>query len=59
MAAYLSKEWTEASLAEIGFKLGKRTHATVLHSIALIKEQLEYDPLIRQQVAQLETALRH
>ena len=59
VAAYMCKELTESSLTEIGFKLGKRTHATVLHSIALIKEKLEFDAVLRQQIAQLESALMH
>ena len=59
VAAYLAKELTENSLNEIGFKLGKRTHATVLHSIDLIKTKMEFDPVLRQQISQMEAALRH
>ena len=58
VALYLSKELTECSLSEIGLKMGKRTHATVLHSIAIVKEQLEYDPAMRQRLAQLQEKLR-
>ena len=57
VAFYLSKELTECSLNEIGFKMGKRTHATVLHSVAIIKSQLEVDPVLRQHIAQIETAM--
>ena len=59
VAAYLSKELTESSLAEIGFKLGKGTHATVLHSIEIIKQKIEFDPVLRQQIAQLEAVVLH
>ena len=59
LAIYLTKELTDSSLTEIGFKMGRRTHATVLHSLALIKEQLEFDPVLRQTVSQIESALRH
>ncbi|MBO4250184.1 MAG: chromosomal replication initiator protein DnaA [Paludibacteraceae bacterium] len=59
VAAYLCKEITDSSLNEIGFKLGKRTHATVLHSAALIKEKLEFDPVLRQQIAQIQSNLMH
>ena len=59
LAIYLTKELTESSLTEIGFKMGKRTHATVLHSIALVKEKLEFDPVLRQTVSQIESALRY
>ena len=59
VALYLCKEMTNSSLTEIGFKMGHRTHATVLHSIALVKDQLEYDPVLRQHVAQLEATIQH
>jgi chromosomal replication initiator protein len=59
MAIYLTKELTDCSLTEIGFKIGRRTHATVLHSLTTIKDQLEYDPALRQTVAQLESQLRN
>ena len=59
VAAYLSKELTESSLTEIGFKLGKRTHATVLHSIETIRNQMEFDASLRQQIAQIEAAVMH
>ncbi|MBR6167920.1 MAG: chromosomal replication initiator protein DnaA [Paludibacteraceae bacterium] len=58
VAFYLSKELTSSSLTEIGFKMGKRTHATVLHSIALVKSQLEFDPVLRQHIAQIESAIQ-
>ena len=57
VALYLSKVLTNCSLNEIGFKMGRRTHATVLHSISLVKTQLEFDPVLRQRVAQLQAAL--
>ena len=59
IAAYLCKELTDSSLTEIGFKMGKRTHATMLHSVALIKNQTEFDPALRQQLSQIESALRY
>lgn len=57
VAAFLCKELTDSSLNEIGFKLGRRTHATMLHSIAIINEQLEFDAVLRQRIAQLEAKL--
>ena len=59
IAAYLSKQLTESSLAEIGVRMGRRTHATVLHSIAYVKDQMEFDPVMRQRIAQLQSALQH
>ena len=57
VAFYLCKKLTNSSLTEIGFKMGKRTHATVLHSVSLINERIEFDPVLRQHIAQLESAL--
>ena len=59
VAAYLSKKLTDSSLTEIGFRLGRRTHATVLHSVAYVNAQLEEDPVLRQHLAQLKSALHH
>ena len=59
LAIYLTKQLTDCSLTEIGFKMGRRTHATVLHSISMIKDQLEFDPALRQTVSKLEAELRH
>ena len=59
VAAYLCKEMTHSSLTEIGFKMGRRTHATMLHSVAIVKNQLEFDPALRQHIAQLEAALKY
>ena len=57
VALYLSKKLTDSSLTEIGFKMGRRTHATVLHSIALINEQIEFDPVLRQHLSQIQSVL--
>ena len=59
IATYLCKQLTNASLTEIGFKMGRRTHATVLHSVQLIKDQMEFDPVLRQHLNQIENALTH
>ena len=59
VAAYLCKELTDSSLSEIGMRMGRRTHATILHSIAHVKQLLEFDPIMRQRVAQLQSALQH
>ena len=59
VATYLSKQLTGSSLSEIGFKMGRRTHATVLHSVQIIKEQLEFDPVLRQHLHQLEASIMH
>ena len=58
MVIYLSKQMTDSSLSEIGFRIGRRTHATVLHSISLMRDQLEYDPVLRQQVIQITSQIQ-
>jgi len=57
VAVYLCKKLTNSSLTEIGFKMGRRTHATILHSLSLVNEQLEFDPVLRQHIAQVQSAL--
>ena len=57
IAIYLCKQLTNCSLNEIGQRMGHRSHATVLHSVSLIKEQIEFDAVLRQQVSQLEKSL--
>ena len=58
IAIYLSKELTDHSLNEIGSYMGKRTHATVLHSVNTIKDQMSYDPVLRQSIMQIKAQLQ-
>ena len=59
VAAYLSKQLTDSSLSQIGYRLGRRTHATILHSVTYIRDLMEEDPVLRQNIAQLQSALHH
>lgn len=59
VAVYLCKQLTQSSLSEIGYQMGRRTHATILHSIAYVRDQLEFDPVMRQHIKQLQSALTH
>lgn len=43
LAMYFSKKYTNASLAHIGSKIGKRNHATVLHACRQVKNLSETD----------------
>jgi len=58
IAIYLSKQLTRSSLTEIGFQMGRRTHATILHSVRYINEQLDMDPVLRQRISQLTAAIK-
>lgn len=55
---YLAKELTDSSLSEIGLYMGKRSHATVLHSANLVREQLSLDPVMRQHIQQIRSSLQ-
>jgi chromosomal replication initiator protein len=59
IAAYLSKQLTDSSLTEIGFRMGRRTHATVLHSVTYIRNLMEEDAALRQQIARIQADLQH
>ena len=59
IAVYLCKQLTDRSLSEIGYRMGRRTHATVLHSIAYVRDMMEEDAVLRQHIAQLQSALHH
>ena len=55
---YLAKNLTDKSLSEIGNAIGGRSHATVLHSINLMRDQLDLDPVLRHRVSQMKASLR-
>lgn len=55
---YLSKSYTEMSLAQIGSLIGKKNHATVLHACKIVKEQMEVDKAFREEIAEIEKKLK-
>ena len=57
MAIYLCKEYTSHSLAEIGSRLGNRSHSTILHSINMMRNLIDIDPVARHQVKQIQAIL--
>lgn len=57
IAMYLSKELTDHSLNEIGHYMGHRSHATVLHAARMLKDQLELDAVLRQNVSQIRATI--
>lgn len=58
VAMYLSKSYTEMSLAQIGSLIGKKNHATVLHACRTVREQMEVDKIFREEVAEIEKKLK-
>lgn len=54
IAMYLSKNLTSESLPKIGAGFGGKNHATVIHSVKLIKELMNSDQQTLQEVKTLE-----
>jgi chromosomal replication initiator protein len=50
VAMYLIKQTLDTSLVRIGELFGGRDHSTVIHSIKKVEDQMERDPVFRQQV---------
>jgi len=57
IAMFLSRQMTEASLAEIGEAFGGRDHGTVLHACQLVKDRMEVESNVRHVVSNLERQL--
>lgn len=57
LAMYLTRKFTEHSLAEIG-GLYNRDHSTVLHSIKAITQQISHNTSVREQVSFCENTLK-
>ncbi len=57
VAMYFAKKLTDKSLAEIGLNMGNRNHATVLHAIKMVNDQMSYDTVFRSTVRQIENTL--
>ncbi len=59
VAMFLSKQYTEMSLAQIGALIGKKNHATVLHACKTVKEQMEVDKQFRDEITDIEQKLKY
>lgn len=55
---YLMREETRASFPSIGQEIGKRDHTTVMHACEKIKEAVETDEKIRQDILYLRQQLQ-
>lgn len=58
VAMYLSKEYTDTSLSQIGAIIGKRNHATVLHACKMVKDQLDIDKEFRSEISKILKTLK-
>lgn len=54
LAMYFAKEYTGASLANIGARIGQRDHATVLHACRTIKNLSETDKMFKYYIKDLQ-----
>ena len=59
IAMYLSKKYTDSSLAHIGKVIGNKDHATVLHSLKTVKDQIDINRSFRSTMEALETSLKN
>jgi len=58
IAMYLLKEEGHYSLSQIGKEFGNRNHSTILYNYRKITEELNNDPKLRNQIAELTKALK-
>ena len=58
IAMYLSKQHTKNSLSSIGFTIGQRDHATVLHACKIVTDLMDIDKSFRSSVREIEDKLK-
>jgi chromosomal replication initiator protein len=58
VAMYLAKKYTDCSLSHIGTKVGGKDHATVLHAIKALKNQMETNKTFAAMIATIEAKLK-
>ncbi|MEZ5047274.1 MAG: chromosomal replication initiator protein DnaA [Chitinophagaceae bacterium] len=54
ISMYLAKQYTKNSLKTIGDHFGGRDHTTVIHSCQTVKDLMDTDTMIREQVKELQ-----
>ena len=58
ISMFLSKKYTEFSYAHIGKVIGNRDHATVLHAIKTVRDQIEFNKSFRSTMEAIEVCLK-
>jgi len=58
IAMYFYKKYTNYSYAYIGYLVGKRDHATVLHAVRTIQDLIEVDKSFRSTMDEIDTLLK-
>ena len=57
-AMYLAKKHLDLSSSKIGYQIGRRDHATVLHACKTIANLLDTDKKFRNEMSEIEVALQ-
>jgi chromosomal replication initiator protein len=58
VAIYLSRKLTDNSLVGIGEKFGGKDHATVIHSVKKIEEEMKVKKELKETVEKLERKIK-
>lgn len=59
LAMHLAKKHLELSFSQIGQRIGKRDHTTVLHACNQVAARLSTDKTFRAEMEEIETQLKH
>ena len=58
VAMYLAKKHTDTSTSKIGYLIGKRDHATVIHACKIMKDLVEVDKDMKAEIEEIEASLK-
>ena len=58
MAMFLAKKHTDISASKIGHLIGNRDHATVLHACKIMKDLIEVNKEVKEEVEKIEASFR-
>jgi chromosomal replication initiator protein len=58
MAMFLAKKHTDISASKIGHLIGNRDHATVLHACKIMKDLVEVNKEVKEEVEKIEASFR-
>ena len=58
VAMYLAKKHTDISTSKIGYLIGKRDHATVIHACKIMKDLVEIDKDVKTEIEEIEASFR-
>jgi len=58
VAMYLAKKHTDTSTSKIGFLIGKRDHATVIHACKIMKDLVEVDKDMKADIEEIEASFK-